>query len=89
MKFGGQVRKSQCVCYSGTKHFTIGLGNSPFRIGVIVDDQLPKRDPEQEEAPKMELTLSTPSTGRFIEFICLTWHQEYCGLQYLGVFEEC
>ena len=70
----------------GVKDYIIEMGNTAVGPWTeIADGQLPDIEHGQ---PKVAVSTNNPSLGSYLQFRCVTWYEEYCALQYIGIFNN-
>ena len=72
------------VCSSGSKDYVIEVGDSAVGPWTkIAEGQMEASKP----FPLIEITLGHPHSGRFVQYRCVTWWSNYCGLQFIEVYK--
>ena len=73
------------VCSSGSKDYVVEVGDSAVGPWTkIAEGQMEASKP----FPRIEITLGRPHSGRFVQYRCVTWWSNYCGLQFIGVYKR-
>ena len=72
------------VCSSGSKDYVVEVGDSAVGPWTkIAEGQMEASKP----FPRIEITLGHPHSGRFVQYRCVTWWSNYCGLQFIRVYK--
>ena len=71
-------------CSSGSKDYVVEVGDSAVGPWTkIAEGQMEASKP----FPLIEITFGHPYSGRFVQYRCVTWWSNYCGLQFIGVYK--